>query len=615
MRRLTILLAALGALLLVPAAQALAAHGHAIIEIEGTGKGQLVPGAFLPGNPPVNCSYASPGPATGTCEPELSAEFGVEGILVKEIPAAGSEFAGWSFEGGDGGNGLCTATEKECGRYWFGEPGKDIHIAAYFNVALPMLPLTIEKTGSGSGSVQCADVTGLEGKHGTLEACAAKYPEGHEIEIETFPSSGSEVNGWTGCDNVVNTGHTCMVTMTSPGRTVSVDFIHTKPTGPTNLRTLTITKNANGPGGTGSVSSKPKGIKCGATCSSAIARMYKSTPVELSAKPATGSAFVKWENAKEGGSCDGSTNAVCVVPMAEDESLEAVFSGASKTITPTEALTVSKGESTGKGTVKGPGLGCEAECSSTVVLIQGPITEPKAKPGKIVVLKQAPAFGSKFSGWSGCESEPEGNCQVAMETAKEVTAEYEALPGKVLTVNKEYAKGNGSVSSKPKGIACGTTCTQSVAQMPEGAAVELVAKPSTGTFVKWEGGDCNGSTSTTCVVTMNTDETTKAVFSDPGKAIPSAQTLTLNKAGSGLGTVKASGIKCEVLCSSQSALYQGPITEPKAKPGKIVILKATSAPGSKAVEWTGCDSNPSPSECAVEMDEAHAVTATFEELE
>ncbi len=383
----------------------------------------------------------------------------------------------------------------------------------------------------------------------------------------------------------------------------------------TNLRTLTITKNANGPGGTGSVSSKPKGIKCGATCSSAIARMYKSTPVELTAKPATGSAFVKWENAKESGSCDGSTNPVCVVPMAEDESLEAVFSGASKTITPTEALTVSKGESSGKGTVKGPGLGCEAECSSTVVLIQGPITEPKVKPGKIVVLKQAPAFGSKFSGWSGCESEPEGNCQVAMETAKEVTAEYEALPNKVLTVNKEYAKGNGSVSSKPKGIACGTTCTQSVAQMPEGAAVELIAKPSTGTFVKWEGGDCNGSTNPVCIVTMNTDETTKAVFSEPGKAIAEAKTLTLNKAGSGFGTVKASGIKCEALCSSQSALYQGPLTEPKVKPGKIVILKATSAPGSKAVAWTGCDSNPSPSECSVEMDEAHAVTATFDELE
>jgi streptogramin lyase len=381
-----------------------------------------------------------------------------------------------------------------------------------------------------------------------------------------------------------------------------------------NLRTLIVTKSANGPGGTGTVSSKPKGIKCGATCSEAVASMYKSTPVELTAKPATGSAFVKWENAKEGGTCDGSTNAVCTVPMSEDTTLEAVFSGVSKTITPTEALTVSKGESTGKGTVKGPGLGCEAECTSTVVLFQGPITEPKFKAGKTVVLKQAPAFGSKFAGWSGCESEPEGNCQVTMETAKEVTANYTTLPNKVLTVNKEYAKGNGAVSSKPKGIKCGTTCTQAVAQMPEGAAVELTAKPSTGIFVKWVGGDCEGSTNPVCVVTMNTDETTKAVFSEPGKAFSPQETLTLNKAGSGYGTVKAAGLGCEVLCSSTQVIYQGPITEPKFKAGKTVILKATSAPGSKAVSWSGCDSVTEAGECVVAMETNKTITATFDEL-
>jgi|GEM_PF-1097326 len=391
-------------------------------------------------------------------------------------------------------------------------------------------------------------------------------------------------------------------------------------TGPTNLVTLTVTKSPapNAGSGTGSVASKPKGIKCGTTCDEAVARMYKNTPVVLTAKPGgETSSFVKWV----GGPCNGKTETTCTMPMANDEEVEAVFAGTSKAFSPGEALTVSKGESEengGKGTVKGPGLGCEAECSSTVVLIQGPVTEPKIKPGKIVVLKQAPAFGSVFTGWSGCESEPEGNCQVTMETAKEVVAEYEALPNKVLTVNKTYSSGNGSVSSKPKGIACAATCTQSVAQMPEGAKVELVAKPGTETtFVKWEGGDCEGSTNPVCVVTMNADETTKAVFSKAGKAFLSGSepALTLNKAGSGFGTVKASGIKCEVLCSSQSALYQGPLTEPKVKPGKTVILKATSAPGSKAVAWSGCDSVTEAGECVVEMDEAHAVTATFDELE
>ena len=302
--------------------------------------------------------------------------------------------------------------------------------------------------------------------------------------------------------------------------------------------------------------------------------------------------------------------------MDKDEATVAVFGGTSKAFTPAEGLTVSKGESSGKGTVKAAGLGCEAECTSTTVLYQGPITEPKAKAGKTVVLKQAPAFGSTFAGWTGCDTVTEaGECVVEMDEAHTVEAEYTALPSKALTVNKSYAKGNGSVASKPKRIKCGTTCTQAVAQMPEGASVELVAKPTTGTFVKWEGGDCNGSTSTTCVVTMNTNETTTAVFSDPGKAIAEAKTLTLDKEGSAFGTVKASGLTCEVLCSSTAALYTGPVTLPKAKPGKVVVLKATSAPGAKAVEWTGCDSNPTPGECVVEMDEDHTVSAKFDELE
>jgi hypothetical protein len=399
---------------------------------------------------------------------------------------------------------------------------------------------------------------------------------------------------------------------------------------PTNLRTVTVTKSANGPGGTGSVSSKPKGIKCGTTCSEAVARLYKEQEIVLTAKPTLTSAFVKWENAKEGGACDGSTNPVCTVPKGnkEDVSLEAIYSGTAKTIAPTETLTLSKGESEesfGKGTVKASGLVCEADCSSTDVLYQGPVTEPKVKPGKTVILKQAPAFGSKFVGWTGCDTETEaGECIVEMDEDHTVSAEYEAKPNKTLTVNKAYSSGNGTVSSKPKGIKCATTCTQAVAQMPEGAAIELLAKPALETtFVEWVGGDCDKSASPTCVVTMNADETTKAVFSKAGKAFlgGSEPTLTLTKEGvgakageGGYGTVKAAGLVCEVLCTSTSVLYQGPLTEPKPKAGKTVVLKQAPAFGSKFVGWSGCDSVTEAGECVVEMDESHAVTATFEEL-
>jgi hypothetical protein len=255
-------------------------------------------------------------------------------------------------------------------------------------------------------------------------------------------------------------------------------------------------------------------------------------------------------------------------------------------------------------------LSCGASCTETTVLYQGPTT----KPGKTLILKQAPAFGSEFTGWEGCDEVNEsGYCIVTMETDRTVTAEYEALPNKVLTVDKSYSSGNGSVLSKPKGIKCGPACTQAVAAMPEGADVLLTAKPGKETtFVEWVGGDCDESTSPTCTVTMNSDETTKAVFSKASKALKeeSAATLTLAKAGTGFGTVKGAGLGCEALCLSTDVVFQGPTS----KPGKLVTLKAISAPGSKPVEWSGCDSEPE-GNCVVTMNSSREVTASFDELE
>jgi len=478
------------------------------------------------------------------------------------------------------------------GNLWFAVGFGPVQQLGKFGIEPTKLALEVECTGSGSGSVEPVGC-----------GSSAEYESGTEVTLTATASELSTFTGWTGCTSTE--GNKCRVKISGLDTIkVTANFIHSDP--PNNV--LTLTKSGNGPGGTGSVSSKPKGIKCSASCTEAVASFPPGTSVELTAKPSKGSTFVEWSN--PGGPCDGSISPVCTVPIqggfGVGEEVGAVFTGTSKTITPAEALTLSKGEGSGKGTVKAAGLGCEAECTSTTVLYQG----PTAKPGKVVILKEAPAFGSKFAGWTGCTEISETECEVKMESAKEVTAEYEALPNKVLTVNKAYAKGNGSVSSKPKGIKCGTACTQAVAQMPEGASVELIAKPSTGVFVKWEGGDCEGSTNPVCVVTMNTGETTTAVFSEPGKAIAEAKTLTLNKAGSAFGTVKAAGLGCEVLCSSTSVLYQGPTT----KPGKVVILKAVPAPGSKAVAWAGCTPL-NATECEVKMEGDKEVTATFDELE
>ena len=524
--RLTVLLATVAAFMLVPAAQAVA-NGTMTVNIEGTGAGEVssTEGFFgtYKGTPPLGCSYASPGPQTGTCVNEMSNEGeGFEAVMMYATPAPGSEFTGWLVEEG--------MILYQC------KSGPFIYQECMVGV------------GEGEGNAAVSAV----------------------FECETEG----------GCEE--------------------------GPEGPTNRASLSLTKSAGGSGGVGTVKSKAKGINCGSACSSADASFYKNSNVELSAKPALGSTFVEWT-----GACSGASP-TCVVSMTEAKSVGAVFGGTSKAILSPTALSVSKGESTGYGTVKATGLYCEADCTATTVLYQGTITEPKPKEAKTVVLSQVPLYGSEFSGWSGCDSEAEGKCIVTMSEAKEVTAEYTLKPNVALTIEKG-GTGTGTVSSKPKGVKCAVTCTTQDMAVPTGEAVILKAKAALGmTFTGWSGGGCSGA-GETCTVNPTEATTVTATFSGSPKPILSPTALTLAKAGSGYGTVKTAGLTCEALCTSATSLFQGTITEPKPKEAKIVILLAISAPGSQAVAWSGCDSEPE-GNCQVQMSSAKEVTATFNEL-
>ncbi len=82
-----------------------------------------------------------------------------------------------------------------------------------------------------------------------------------------------------------------------------------------------------------------------------------------------------------------------------------------------------------------------------------------------------------------------------------------ASPSVSLTVNRTGA-GAGTVASSPVAIACGTTCSASVAS---GMPVTLAATPSAGSrFVGWVGGGCSGSG--TCTVVPTSSEVVTATF-------------------------------------------------------------------------------------------------------
>ncbi len=68
--------------------------------------------------------------------------------------------------------------------------------------------------------------------------------------------------------------------------------------------------------GSGTITSSPAGISCGATCSSSFPL---STPVVLTANPSAGSSFAGW-----GGACSGSAS-TCTVRILGDRSVTATF--------------------------------------------------------------------------------------------------------------------------------------------------------------------------------------------------------------------------------------------------------------------------------------------------
>jgi hypothetical protein len=155
-----------------------------------------------------------------------------------------------------------------------------------------------------------------------------------------------------------------------------------------------------------------------------------------------------------------------------------------------------------------------------------------------------------------------------------------------LTVNKA-GTGSGTVTSNPSGIDCGGTCS---ASFSSGTLVTLNPAAATGsTFAGWSGdSDCTDG-----VVTMPTSRNCTATFTPN-------YTLTVNKAGTGSGTVTSnpSGINCGGDCS-ETYNYNTSVT-----------LTATADTVSTFTGWSGggCSGTGT---CNVTMNDNKSVTAQF----
>jgi PKD repeat protein len=166
--------------------------------------------------------------------------------------------------------------------------------------------LTVTLAGSGSGTVT-SNPAGIN----CPATCSAFFPNGTSVHLSGSAAAGSTFAGLTGCD-FYPLGH-CAMSMDS-SKTVTARFDGSGPPPATNF-TLSVTKAGTG---TGTVSSVPAGISCGATCS---AQFAQGTSVALTATPDPGSTFSGW-----GGACSGT--GACAVTLSADASATATFTSA-----------------------------------------------------------------------------------------------------------------------------------------------------------------------------------------------------------------------------------------------------------------------------------------------
>ncbi len=329
-------------------------------------------------------------------------------------------------------------------------------------VAAPIYTLSVSKIGTGSGTLASIP-TGID----CGATCSASFNYNSSVTLTATPATGSSFTGWSGA-GCTGTG-TCVVTM-GGARTVTATFT-------LNTYLLTVTPAGNG---SGTVTSSPTGIDCGATCS---ASFNYNTSVTLTATPVTSSNFTGWS----GGGCTGT--GTCVVSVDAAKTVTATFTLKTYLLTVTPA-------GNGSGTVSSDlsGIDCGSTCSHSFDY------------NTTVTLTATHATGSTFTGWSGEGCNGTGTCVVNMTTARTVTATF-TLNTYLLTVTPA-GNGSGTVISSPSNIDCGATCS---ATFDYNTSVTLTATPVTGSrFTGWSGEGCSGTG--TCIVTMDAARSVTANF-------------------------------------------------------------------------------------------------------
>jgi hypothetical protein len=464
------------------------------------------------------------GGPTEPCPASETYPFGTALTLYAE-PEPGSQFLEW---GGD-----CSGEETEC-ELTVEEP---LSVTATFEPG-PFFVLTVEtEGGSGEGKVECE-------VEGSAEECEAEgeYVQGTVVTVIAEAKPGSEFVEWLGeCDAAV--GNECEVEI-SEDRTVEAVF-DARPA-------VSLTVNLAG-AGEGEVECEVNG----GSQEPCEVEYPEGTELTLVATAEAGSKFAGYSAGT--GSAAGCTTSPCAFTIEANSEVTATFNLIVKF-----ALKVKKiGTGTGK---------VESTSPVSPKIICGTECEKEFNEGTKVTLVQSAEAGSEFVKWGGACAGT-GACEVTMNSAKEVTAEFspKVKPEFKLTITKA---GTGSGSVTCNGGACAAT-------YPEGTEVTLAATAASGsTFAGWSGAGCSGTG--TCKVTINADTTVTATFTANSKEEPKKEEPKPTPEGTAKAAATASvkSGKAELKLTCTGGPCKGTIQlKAKVKQGKktknLVIGKAS----------------------------------------
>ncbi len=265
----------------------------------------------------------------------------------------------------------------------------------------PQYTLTVAKVGSGTVTSSPAGIN-------CGSTCSEVVTSGSTVTLSATPATGFVFSGWSGggCTGAGN----CTVNVTA-NTTVTATF--------TQQFVLTVTKV-----GSGTVTSSPSGINCGASCN---APFNSGTSVTLTATPTGGYGFTGWSGT--GINCPGT--GTCTVSMTQARTVTASFA---QLVT----LTIGK-DGDGAGTVTGGNMNCGNACTQSVL------------PGTMITLSATPSSANAtlstftgFTGGNGCNTTAD-TCTVTVTGNMTITASFTLKPTIMFVTSKTYQGDFGGV--------------------------------------------------------------------------------------------------------------------------------------------------------------------------